>query len=45
MGSEKRIAELEEENRRLRDENERFKMIIDQMRKTLNRLIERYVTE
>ena len=45
MSSELRMAELEEENRRLREENEKLLAIIDQMRMTINRLIGRYMTE
>lgn len=45
MTSEERMAALEEENQRLKDENDRLLGIIDQMRTTLNRLIGRYVTE
>ena len=44
MTSEERMAALEEENQRLKDENARLLGIIDQMRTTLNRLIGRYVT-
>jgi len=45
MNSEKRMTELEEENRRLREENETLLAIIDQMRMTINRMIGRYMTE
>ena len=45
MSSEMRMTELEEENRRLREENEKLLAIIDQMRMTMNRLIGRYMTE
>ena len=45
MSSELRMAELEEENRRLREENAKLLAIIDQMRMTINRLIGRYMTE
>ena len=45
MSSEMRMAELEEENRRLREDNEKLLAIIDQMKITINRLIGRYMTE
>jgi len=45
VSSEIRIAELEEENRRLQEENKNLLAIIDQMRVTINRLIGRYMTE
>ncbi len=45
MSSEIRMAELEEENRRLQEENKKLLAIIDQMRMTINRLIGRYMTE
>lgn len=45
MSSEDRIAVLEEENQRLRNENEILLNIIEQMRATLNRMIGHYVTE
>ena len=41
LGVEERIAALEEENRRLRDDNEKMLNIIDQMRRTINRLLDR----
>ncbi|MBR5267999.1 MAG: hypothetical protein IKU20_07395 [Lachnospiraceae bacterium] len=45
MNSEKRMTELEEENRRLREENEKLLAIIDRMRMTINRLIGQYIKE
>ena len=42
---EMRIAELEEENRRLLEENKKLLMIIDRMRVTINRLLGRYMAE
>ena len=45
MSIELRMAELEEENRRLREDNEKLLAIIDQMKITINRLIGRYMTE
>ncbi len=45
MISEMRMAELEEENKRLREENRKLLLIIDQMKTTLNRLIDRCVGE
>ncbi len=44
MNSGTRIAELEEENQRLKEENEMLLKIIDQMRVTNNRLIGRFVS-
>ena len=41
MGIEERIAALEEENRKLRDDNEKLIKIIAQMKVTLNRLMDR----
>lgn len=41
MGIEERIAALEEENRKLRDDNEKLMKIITQMKVTLNRLMDR----
>lgn len=40
MGLEERIAMLEEENKQLRDDKETLLLIIDQMRVSLNRLVE-----
>lgn len=45
MGTEERIATLEQENRRLKEDNEKLLGIIDQMKVTLNRLISCYVME
>lgn len=45
MGMEERIATLEQENRRLKEDNERLLEIIAQMKVTLNRLVSRYVIE
>ena len=45
MSIEERSAALEEENQKLRDENEHLLMIIDQMKVTLNRLVSRYISE
>lgn len=43
MGIEERIAALENENRRLRDENDTLLCVIAQMKATLNRLLNRYI--
>ena len=43
MGIEERIAALEEENQRLRDDNEKLMTIIAQMKATMNRLMERFL--
>ena len=40
MGMKERIDALEKENRKLRDDNEKLLKTIDQMRVTLNRLLE-----
>ena len=45
MGSRKRVAALEQENRRLRAENETLLEVITQLRVTLNRLIDHYIVE
>lgn len=45
MGAEERIAALEQENRRLREDNEKLLDIIAQMKVTLNRLVSHYITE
>lgn len=45
MGTNERIAALEEENQRLRNDNEKLLQIIAQMKVTLNRLVDRYITE
>lgn len=43
MREEERLAVLEEENQKLKGENDKLLDIIVQMRLTLNRLIDRYV--
>ena len=43
MGMEERIAALEEENQRLKDDNEKLMSIIAQMKMTLNRLVDHCV--
>lgn len=45
MGIEERIAALEEENQKLKADNEKLLNIIDQMNVTLNRLMKRYISE
>lgn len=45
MEIEKRIAALEEENQKLRNDNEKLLNIIAQMKVTLNRLICHYISE
>ena len=45
MGNDERIASLEEENQRLRNDNEKLLQIIAQMKVTLNRLVDHYITE
>lgn len=45
MGNDERIAALEEENQRLRNDNEKLLQIIAQMKVTLNRLVDRYIVE
>ena len=45
MGNDERIAALEEENKRLRNDNEKLLQIIAQMKVSLNRLVNRYITE
>lgn len=45
MGLEERVADLEEENRRLKRDNQKLLDIISQMKVTLDRLIDRYVIE
>ena len=45
MNSEKRMTELEDENRRVREENEKLLAIIDRMRMTINRLLGQYIKE
>lgn len=44
VSEKERIAELEEENRRLKRDNDMLLEIMAQMRVTLNRLLIRYVT-
>ena len=39
------LARLEEENRKLNEDNEMLLSIVVQMKVTLNRLLSRYVTE
>lgn len=45
MGTEERIATLEQENRRLKEDNEKLLEIIAQMKVTLNRLVSHYMIE
>ncbi len=45
MGVDERIAALEEENRKLKDDNERLMKIITQMKATLNRLLDRCIAK
>jgi len=45
MGTEERIAALEEENRKLKEDKEKLLEVIAQMKVTLNRLISHYITE
>ena len=40
-----RLEKLEEENQKLKQDNEMLRDIVVQMRVTLNRLVSRYVTE
>lgn len=44
MGLNERIAELETENVKLKQENDQLLDIVVQMRSTLNRLIARYIS-
>ena len=44
MGLNERIAELEAENVKLKQENDQLLDIVVQMRSTLNRLIARYIS-
>lgn len=44
MGLNERIAELEAENAKLKQENDQLLDIVVQMRSTLNRLIARYIS-
>ena len=43
MSSEEHIAALEDENQRLREENQKLLSIMMQMKDTLNRLIAHYI--
>lgn len=43
MSEEERMLALEEENQKLKSDNDKLLEIISQMRGTLNRLIARYV--
>ncbi len=45
MDNEARVSVLEEENRRLKEDNDKLMEIVVQMRVTLNRLVLRYVSE
>ncbi len=45
VADEEKMTTLEEENRRLKEDNEKLMDIVVQMRVTLNRLVLRYVTE
>ena len=45
MNLDKRIAELEEENQKLKEENETLVKIIRQMKQTLNRFIGSCISE
>ncbi len=45
MKEDERMALLEEENQRLKMDNDKLLDIVVQMRLTLNRLIDRYVAE
>lgn len=45
MRKEERIAVLEQENQRLREDNEKLLSIIAQMKVTLNRLVKHYIVE
>lgn len=40
-----KMRRLEEENRRLKEDNEMLLNIVVQMRTTLNRLVNRYISE
>ena len=42
---ESELEYLREENRKLRENNEKLTAIAEQMRKTLDRLIQRYITD
>ena len=43
--TEEMVEQLQEENRRLKEDNEMLLNIVVQMRVTLNRLVNRYITE
>ena len=45
MADEDRIMLLEEENRKLKEDNDRLMDVVVQMRVTLNRLVLRYISE
>lgn len=45
MSIEERIAALEKENCKLREDNEKLLSIIAQMKITLNRLVNHYISE
>ena len=45
MSVEERIAALEQENIRLKEDNEKLMSIIAQMKVTLNRLVKHYISE
>ena len=45
MSAEERIAALEKENGKFREDNDRRLKIIEQMEMTLTRMIGRYITE
>ena len=45
VADEEKMVILEEENRRLKEDNDKLLEIVVQMRVTLNRLVLRYVTE
>ena len=45
MADEEKLSVLEEENKKLKEENDRLMDIVVQMRVTLNRLVLRYISE
>lgn len=45
MGMEERIAALEDENRKLKEDRDKLLEIIAQMKVTLNRLVGHYITD
>ena len=45
MSVEERIAALEQENIRLKEDNEKLMSVIAQMKVTLNRLVKHYISE